>query len=72
MTVNTDGNLPAELTDHSEADVESMIRVNCLFTAQLTRAFIPILKTNVRPRSSIVNLGSISSLLPSALMSVVR
>ncbi len=44
----------AELTDHSTAEVESIIRVNCLFTAQLTRAFVPILKANASPRAAIV------------------
>lgn len=42
-----------ELTDHSTAEVESIIRVNCLFTAQLTRAFVPILKANASPRAAI-------------------
>jgi 17beta-estradiol 17-dehydrogenase / very-long-chain 3-oxoacyl-CoA reductase len=68
--INTDGSYPAELTDHSVAEVESMIRVNCTFTALLTRAFIPILKQNVKPRAAIVNLGSMSSLFPSAMMSI--
>jgi 17beta-estradiol 17-dehydrogenase / very-long-chain 3-oxoacyl-CoA reductase len=68
--VNTDGGFPAELSDHSEQEVENMVRVNCLFTTLLTRAFVPILKKNVSPRSAIVNLGSISSLFPMAMMPV--
>lgn len=71
--VNTE--FPAELVQHTEDEIDSIIRVNCSFTTKLTRAVIPVLNATlgakqVARRGLIINLGSVSSLLPTALMSV--
>jgi short-subunit dehydrogenase len=71
--VNTE--FPAELVQHTEEEIDSIIRVNCSFTTKLTRAFIPKLSAvvaskTVARRGLLINLGSVSSLLPTALMPV--
>lgn len=69
--VNVD--FPTELTDTSAADVDRIIRVNCLWTAQLTRAVIPALQTRdkaVAPRACIMNVSSAFATLPAPLLAV--
>ncbi len=74
---------PVELTDVRTEDIESIIRVNCTFTALLTRALIPKLRAtlagggggggsggSVARRACIVNLSSASALIPSPLLAI--
>ena len=65
--------MPTELTDTSAADVEKIIRVNCLWTAQLTRAVIPLLQARdkaVAPRACIMNVSSAFACMPAPLLAV--
>eukprot|EP00299_Pterocystis_sp_00344_P016186 c8116_g1_i1.p1 GENE.c8116_g1_i1~~c8116_g1_i1.p1 ORF type:complete len:300 (-),score=53.37 c8116_g1_i1:190-1089(-) len=55
---------PTELSDHTAEQVNHIIRVNCDFTTQITREFIPILKR--RKRAAIVNVSSFLSVLPAS------
>jgi len=59
---------PASLCDTSVELVDNMIEVNARFPTHLTRALIPVLKK--RKNSAIVNVSSMSCVLPGALLAV--
>ncbi len=51
-----------------------MIRINCLWTTQLTRAMVPVLNQSIASRAAdracILNMSSAFAILPSPLFSV--
>jgi len=63
-------NIPAEHSELTEDEVTHLINVNCLFTSQITRVLIPILRQRKSSRGLIVTLSSTSGVFPIPLLSI--
>ena len=62
--------VPCNVDEMDSKLMEQIIRVNCTFTVLLTSEIIPLLKVNAQSeRSAIVNLGSLTSSSPMAMLS---
>jgi 17beta-estradiol 17-dehydrogenase / very-long-chain 3-oxoacyl-CoA reductase len=58
--------LPSKLSDMKDEEIADQLQVNMVFPTKLTKLCLPYLKKNKNPRSAILNLSSISYLLPGA------